>query len=67
MRLRIIILVTVDFCWELSRIALESSDPSHTNDNDGDDAEDNDTDVLLACWWLLVVPLLLCVRVSGTA
>ena len=46
---RVIILVTVNVLLELSRRIAQLL-PSHTDETDGDDAEDNDADVLLACW-----------------
>ena len=45
---RVIILVTVDVLLELSR-RIAQPQPSHTDETDGDDAEDKDADVLLAC------------------
>ena len=46
----VIILVSVDVLLELSR-RVAKLPPSHTDETDGDDAEDNDGDVLLACWY----------------
>ena len=36
---------------KISHSPQSSSPPPHTDENDGGDAEDNDGDVLLACWY----------------
>ena len=53
------ILVTVDVLLELSRKIVQPA-PPHTDENDGDDAEDNDADALLVTIGTTTAIMLFC-------